>query len=164
MLIEYLRKCQVDSYGCHGLKTLLCLYSMSVLLVGRKKQVNSPSCVTTSFPILFHLAAIRNSTLERSMQETKDMADLRELSEDHREQRKDKRKAVEAAENRELKKMDLAGELQLRVDERAADYVDKDRREYSRNREKRKERAHDLAMMQMQLQISDSSRKQGHIL
>ena len=77
---------------------------MSVLLVGRKKQVNSPSCVTTLFPILFRLAAIRNSALERSMLETKDMADLRELSEDHREQRIDKRKAVEAAENRELKK------------------------------------------------------------
>ena len=92
------------------------------------------------------------------------MADLRELSEDHREQRIYKRKAVEAAENRELKKMDLAGELQLRADERAADYADKDRREQSRNRERRKERAHDLAMMQMQLQISNNSRKQGHTL
>ena len=53
--------------------------------------------------------------------------------------------------------MDLTGELQLRADERAADYVDKDRREQSR-----KERTHDLAMMQMQLQISNNSRKQGH--
>ena len=87
------------------------------------------------------------------------MAGLRELREDQREQRVDKRKAVEAPENREFKKMDLAGERQLRADERAADYADKDRREQSRNQERRKERAHDLAMMQMQLQISNNSRK-----
>ena len=55
--------------------------------------------------------------------------------------------------------MDLAGERQLRADERAADYADKDRREKSRNQERREERAHDLAMMQMQLEISKTSRK-----
>ena len=144
---------------------------MSVLLVGIKYLVNSPFCVvTTSFPNLFRLAAIRNSVLERSMQEAKDMADLRDLREDQRELRMDKRKAVEAAENRkrkaveatenrELKKMDLAGEQQLRADESAADYADKDRREKSRNQERREERAHDLAMMQMQLEISKTSRK-----
>ena len=98
------------------------------------------------------------------------MADLRNLREDQRELRMDKRKAVEAAENRkrkaveatenrELKKMDLAGEQQLRAYERAADYADKDRREKSRNQERREERAHDLAMMQMQLEISKTSRK-----
>ena len=71
----------------------------------------------------------------------------------------DKRKAVKAAENRELKKMGLAGERQLRADERAADYADKNRREHSRIRERREERAHDSAMMQMQVQISNNSRK-----
>ena len=65
-----------------------------------------------------------------------------------------KRRAVEATENRELKKMELAGERQLRADERAADYADKDRREKSKNQERREERAHDLSMMQMQLEIS----------
>ena len=98
------------------------------------------------------------------------MADLRDLREDQRGLRMDKRKAVEAAENRkrkaveatenrELKNMDLAGERQLRADESAADYADKDRREKSTNQERREERAHDLAMMQMHLEISKTSRK-----
>ena len=80
------------------------------LACGQKIQANSPSCVTTSLSILFRSAAIRNSALERSMQGAKEMADRRELREDQREQREDKRKASEAAENRELKKMDLAAE------------------------------------------------------
>ena len=49
------------------------------------------------------MAAIRNSVIERAMQEAKDMADLRDLREDQRELRMDKRKAVEAAENRKRK-------------------------------------------------------------
>ena len=85
---------------------------------------------------------------DRSVQEAKEIADGRELREDQREQRNDKRKALEAAENRELKKMDLAAERQLRADDRAADYADEDRREQRRIQERKEERAHDLAMMQ----------------